>query len=117
MIFFEMPSIQMKLDENHILPSEYATHVAECLKTLGLTKNIMAGHSLGTACVRWMDLFYPELVHSRIFVDPIVFNLWEHYICHNALYRKPKSFHEAFLKLIPMSEPGHATYLHRYFCW
>ena len=116
-LFFEMPSIQMKLDENHVLPKDYATHVAECLKKLELGSSIMAGHSLGTACVRWMDLFYPDLVHSRIFVDPIVFNLWEHHICHNALYRNPRTFHEAFLKLIPMSEPGHATYLHRYFCW
>jgi pimeloyl-ACP methyl ester carboxylesterase len=116
-VLFEMPSIQMKLDENHVLPAEFATHVAYCLKSLKLDRNIVAGHSLGTACVRWMDLFYPELVHSRIFVDPIVFNLWEYHIAHHALYRDPKTFHERFLKYIAMAEPGHATFLHRYFVW
>ncbi|KAJ3319185.1 hypothetical protein HDV06_006625 [Boothiomyces sp. JEL0866] len=116
-ILFEMPSITMKLDENHVLPQEYALHVANCLKELGFEKNIIAGHSLGTTCVRWMDLFHPELVHSRLFIDPVCFSLWTHHIAHNALYREPKNFHETFIKFIAMTEPGHATFLHRYFVW
>jgi pimeloyl-ACP methyl ester carboxylesterase len=116
-LLFEMPSIQMKLNENHVLPSEYASHVAQVLLSLGLKNNIVAGHSMGTACVRWMDLYYPELVSSRVFIDPIVFALWHHHIAHHALYRQPKTFHELFLKYVAMAEPGHATYLHRYFVW
>jgi hypothetical protein len=116
-VLFEMPSIQMKLDENHVLPKEFASHVNKCLLNLGFERNIIIGHSLGTACVRWMDLYYPELVIGRIFVDPIVFSLWTHEIAHNAIYRDPSNFHEAFLKYIGMAEPGHATFLHRYFCW
>jgi pimeloyl-ACP methyl ester carboxylesterase len=116
-VLFEMPSIQMKLDENHVLPSEFALHVNCCLLQLGFKRNIFIGHSLGTACVRWMDLYYPELVIGRIFIDPIVFSLWTHHIAYNAIYREPTTFHEAFLKYVGMSEPGHATFLHRYFCW
>jgi pimeloyl-ACP methyl ester carboxylesterase len=116
-LLFEMPSITMRLDENHVLPKEYASHVAESLYVLGLQKIIVAGHSLGTACVRWMDLYYPDLIATRLFIDPICFSLWDHHIAHNALYREPKTFHELFIMLVAMSEPGHATFLHRYFVW
>jgi pimeloyl-ACP methyl ester carboxylesterase len=116
-LLFEMPSITMRLVENHVLPKEFAAHVADCLYSLGLTRNIVAGHSIGTACVRWMDLYHPELVASRLFIDPICFQLWTHDIAHNALYRDPTNFHEMFLSFVAMSEPGHATYLHRYFVW
>ncbi|EPZ32945.1 hypothetical protein O9G_005422 [Rozella allomycis CSF55] len=116
-ILFEMPSISMQLDDNHVLPQEYASHVAECLIGFGLKKNIVAGHSMGTACVRWLDLYYPELVYGRIFLDPICFSLWTHHIAYNALYREPSNFHEAFIRYVGMSEAGIATYLHRYFVW
>ncbi|KAI8900423.1 Alpha/Beta hydrolase protein [Globomyces pollinis-pini] len=116
-LLFEMPSITMRLDDNHVLPEEYALHVAESLRSLGFYKNIIAGHSLGSLCARWIDLYHPELIHARMFIDPVCFSLWHHYICHNALYREPKNFHEAIIKYIGMTEPGHATFLHRYFVW
>ena len=116
-VLFEMPSISMQLDDNHVLPKEYSTHVSECLEGLGLSKCVFAGHSIGTACVRWMDLFYPELVLGRVFIDPICFSLWTHHIAHNALYRNPKTLNECFIKYVGMSEAGIATFLHRYFVW
>jgi pimeloyl-ACP methyl ester carboxylesterase len=116
-VLFEMPSISMRLDDNHILPEEYANHVQECLTGLGLGKCIIAGHSVGTACVRWMDLYHPDIVLARIFIDPICFSLWTHHTAHNALYRTPKNLNEAFIKYVGMSEAGIATFLHRYFVW
>jgi pimeloyl-ACP methyl ester carboxylesterase len=116
-LLFEMPSISMIWEDNHILPKEYATHVSECLKGLKIVKCIMAGHSIGTALVRWMDLYFPEMIHGRIFIDPICFNLWTHHIAFNALYRSPRSLNEAFIKFVGMSEAGIATFLHRYFVW
>jgi pimeloyl-ACP methyl ester carboxylesterase len=116
-LLFEMPSITMKLDDNHVLPFEFSSHVAECLVSLGLFKNIVAGHSLGTACVAWMLRWFPQLVQGTVFVDPICFKLWHHHIAYNALYREPKGFHETFINLVAMSEADHALYLHRYFVW
>jgi pimeloyl-ACP methyl ester carboxylesterase len=112
-----MPSISMIWEDNHLLPKEYATHVMECLKGLKISKCIVAGHSIGTALVRWMDLFFPEMVHGRIFIDPICFNLWAHHTAFNALYRSPRTLNEAFIKFVGMSEAGIATFLHRYFVW
>ena len=116
-VLFEMPSITMKLNDNHVLPEEFSSHVADTLLSLGLTKNIISGHSLGTACVAWMLRFHPHLVHASIFVDPVCFRLWYHHIAYNALYRTPKGFHETFINLVAMTEPDHAVFLHRYFVW
>ncbi|KAJ3306008.1 hypothetical protein HDV03_000545 [Kappamyces sp. JEL0829] len=116
-LLFEMPSITMKLDDNHVLPQDFSAHVADTLVSHGFTKNIVAGHSLGTACVAWMHRFHPHLIHSSLFIDPICFKLWHHHIAYNALYRKPRGFHEYFIHAVAMSEPGHALYLHRYFVW
>jgi hypothetical protein len=101
-----MPSITMKLDDNHILPEDFSRHVAETLLSHGFFKNIIAGHSLGTACVSWMHRFHPDLIHSSMFIDPICFKLWHHHIAYNALYREPSNFHELFIHTVAMSEPG-----------
>ena len=112
-----MPSISMIWEDNHLLPKEYATHVTECLKVLKIRKCIVAGHSIGTALVRWIDLFYPDMVHGRIYIDPICFHLWTHHIAFNALYRSPRTLNEAFIKFVGMSEAGISTFLRRYFVW
>ena len=116
-ILFEMPSVSMKLDDNHLFPEEFSDHVANTLADLGIDSGIFAGHSLGSCCVSWMLRFHPQLVKGTLFIDPICFKLWTHHIAYNALYRKPRNFHEAFLSLVAMTEPGHSIFLHRYFVW
>ena len=101
-VLFEMPSISMKLDENHILPQDFSNHVASTLLSLSLKSAIFAGHSLGTCCVSWMLKFHPSLVKATLFVDPVCFKLWTHHIAYNALYRKPRTFHEAFINIFAM---------------
>jgi pimeloyl-ACP methyl ester carboxylesterase len=116
-ILFEMASISMRLDMNHVLPAEFAHLVSDTLSRIGVEKAIFIGHSLGSSCVRWMDIFHPELVAGRIFVDPICFLLWTHDIAYNAVARWPSNSHEAIIKWIAMCEPGISTYLHRHFVW
>lgn len=91
---FEMPAISQRLSKGFVTPEKYAGQVANHLKELGFKKSIMVGHSFGTFCVRWMDLFHPELVHSRVFIDPVCFSLFTHHMVYNALYKQPRKFHE-----------------------
>ncbi|KAJ3314136.1 hypothetical protein HDV04_000908 [Boothiomyces sp. JEL0838] len=116
-ILFEMPSIAMKLNLSYCLPKEYSEKVASRLNELGLRNNILIGHSLGTMCIRWMDLYYPELVQARIFIDPVCFALWTHHIAKNYIYRDPKTIGERVMLYLTAMEPGIATYLRRYFVW
>jgi hypothetical protein len=90
-ILFEIESLSMRLDDRHLLPKDFADYVAISLSFMIDRKCIFVGHSIGTACVRWMDLYHPELVQGRIFIEPISFALWNHDIAHNALYRWPSN--------------------------
>ncbi|KAI8893907.1 Alpha/Beta hydrolase protein [Globomyces pollinis-pini] len=114
---FEMPFVSMRLDTNYVLPQVFADQVAEYLAMYNVQQAILIGHSFGTACIRWMDLFHPELIRGRIFIDPMCFGLFTASTIYNALYRKPKRFHEVLIKYGAMSEPGIATYFHRHFIW
>ncbi|KAJ2993046.1 hypothetical protein HDV02_002692 [Globomyces sp. JEL0801] len=117
-VLFEMPSVAMRLSLTHCLPEEFANLCAERLLEVGSTDNIVIGHSLGTALVRWMDYFHPNLVQHRIFVDPICFSLWTSDVAYNFVYRCPEKSQAMFLmKYFSAMEPGIALYLRRYFVW
>ncbi|KAJ2996699.1 hypothetical protein HDV02_006259 [Globomyces sp. JEL0801] len=116
-VMFEMTSVSMRLDDRHILPKDYAQLVTNNLEQLEISKAIFIGHSIGTACLRWIEAYKPELIHSRIFIDPICFQLWTHDIAHNALYRTPTTNNQIIIKFIAMCEPGIAIFLHRNFVW
>jgi hypothetical protein len=88
-ILFEMTSVTMRMDDRYILPKEFADYVALSLSRIVDRKCIFIGHSIGTASIRWIDMFHPEMIHSRIFIDPICFHLWSHDIAYNACYRWP----------------------------
>ena len=105
----------MKLTTKNMLPDEYAEKIYTRLKSERIEKVITIGHSLGTMVMCWLDKYYPELVHSRIFMDPVCFTLWTHDIARNFVYRKPTYLKHYLLKYFAAMEAGISLYLRRYF--
>ncbi|KAJ3259544.1 hypothetical protein HK103_002097 [Boothiomyces macroporosus] len=116
-ILFEVKAVSMRLDDRHYLPTQFVADVSYGLEKAFVDKAVFVGHSIGTCCLRWMDMYAPKYIHSRIFIDPVCFLLWNHHIAYNALYRHPKTANQAIIKYIAMCEPGIAIFLHRYFSW
>jgi hypothetical protein len=116
-VLFEMSAIAMRLEKNHLLPHEYAHIYQQELSALGIDHVIVIGHSMGTACIAWIDKFYPGLIKARIFCDPVCFYLWSHHIVKNFVYRSPETFLQYALKYLVAMEPGITLYLRKYFVW
>jgi pimeloyl-ACP methyl ester carboxylesterase len=117
LILFEMSSVAMQLKLNHMLPEDCAKIYYQELQSLKIDRISAIGHSLGTISMCWLDRFYPHLIESRIYIDPVCFSLWTHHIARNFVYRSPeKTVHYLFKYLVAM-EPGIALYLRRYFVW
>jgi hypothetical protein len=114
-ILFEKTSISMRLDRTLLLPEEYAQLIHFKLKEARIEKIVVVGHSLGTICIRWIDYYYPDIIQSRIFIDPVCFSLWTHDIAQNFMYRSPNKIRHYLLKYFASMEPGISLYLRRYF--
>ena len=114
-ICYEKTSISMRLDKTLLLPDQYATKIQAHLKTEGIDEIIAVGHSLGTACLRWLDFYFPGLIAHRLFIDPICFSLWTCDIAQNFIYRSPDKIRHYLLKFFASTEAGIALYLRRYF--
>ena len=114
-IAFEKKAISMQLTTKIMLPDEYAEKVFKQLKNEKIEKIVTIGHSLGTIVMCWLDKYYPGLVHSRIFIDPVCFTLWTHDIARNFVYRNPTHLKHYLLKYFAAMEPGISLYLRRYF--
>lgn len=59
----------------------------------------------------------PTLMARSIFVDPVVFCLWEGDVCHSFCYRSPSTPLELALHYLIASEIGIAHYIQRHFDW
>ena len=114
-ILFEKTSISMRLDRTLLLPEEYAHKIHFKLKEARIEKIVVVGHSLGTICIRWIDYYYPDIIQSRVFIDPVCFTLWTHDIAQNFMYRSPNKIRHYLLKYLASMEPGISLYLRRYF--
>lgn len=114
-ILFEKTSISMRLDRTLLLPEEYAAKIHFKLKEARIEKIVVVGHSLGTVCIRWIDYYYPDIIQSRIFIDPVCFTLWTHDVAQNFMYRSPNKVRHYLLKYFASMEPGISLYLRRYF--
>jgi hypothetical protein len=114
-ILFEKKSISMRLCSNHLLPEQYALRIRSTLAQLDINRVVVCGHSMGTVVICWLDHFYPDLIHGRLFLDPICFSLWTHDIAINFVYRKPGYIRHYLLKYIATLEPGISLYIRRYF--
>ena len=105
----------MQLTSKMMLPDEYAGKVYKVLQQEKIEKIVTVGHSLGTTVMCWLDKYYPGLVHSRVFMDPVCFTLWTHDIARNFMYRNPTQLKHYLLKYVAALEPGISLYLRRYF--
>ncbi|GAA6034999.1 hypothetical protein JCM8097_002136 [Rhodosporidiobolus ruineniae] len=74
-------------------------------------------HSNGTIVHGWLVKDCPALVARSCFVDPVTFCLWEPWVCHNFLVRKPKKPIEYLMRYFVSRELGVALMLSRTFQW
>lgn len=114
-ILFEKGAISMQLASHYLLPEQYAKKVHEKIRAEGIDQIVVVGHSLGTMVICWLDYFYPDLIQSRLFLDPVCFALWTSDIARNFMYRSPDNMKHYVLKYVASMEPGISLYLRRYF--
>ncbi|GAA6047697.1 hypothetical protein JCM3770_001724 [Rhodotorula araucariae] len=74
-------------------------------------------HSNGTIVHGWLLKEHPHLVARSCFVDPVAFQLYEPWVCFNALYAPAKKPMEHLMRYFVMRELGVAFMLSRTFSW
>ncbi|GAA5933035.1 hypothetical protein JCM10213_009270 [Rhodosporidiobolus nylandii] len=74
-------------------------------------------HSNGTIVHGWLLKDHPSLVARSCLVDPVCFALWEPWVCHNFLVRKPEKAIEHLMRYFVSRELGVALMLSRTFEW
>ncbi|GAA5973276.1 hypothetical protein JCM11641_003047 [Rhodosporidiobolus odoratus] len=74
-------------------------------------------HSNGTIVHGWLVRDCPSLVARSCFVDAVCFKLWEPWVCHNFLVRKPQKPIEHLMRYFVSRELGVALMLSRTFQW
>jgi pimeloyl-ACP methyl ester carboxylesterase len=116
-LFPEMPVIAMRLRMTPCFPEQFVDSLVEACAELLISDAIFIGHSYGTIMLRWVDMFCPQLVRKRIFVDPICFRLWTHHIASNFFHKDPDSAMAYVVKYVATGEPGIALYMRDYFVW
>ena len=77
----------------------------------------VVSHSNGTIVHGWLLKESPDLVKRSCFVDPVTFCLYEPFIAHNFLYRKPTTGIQVLMQYYVARELGIALMLQRYFDW
>ncbi|GAA5998083.1 uncharacterized protein JCM10292_002311 [Rhodotorula paludigena] len=74
-------------------------------------------HSNGTIVHGWLIKDCPSLVIRSCFVDPVAFQLYEPWVCFNALYAPTRKPMEYLMRYYVMRELGVAYMLQRTFSW
>ncbi|KAI8609171.1 hypothetical protein BC830DRAFT_1152080 [Chytriomyces sp. MP71] len=121
-LFIELAHISMRLDatvptHSETLHSLYRIPLAHGLRTFEDQPATWIGHSLGSVVCSWVILDHPSWVRGAVFVDPVVFGLWESDVCFNFLYRKPRTALE-LLMWYYVSQELHISYsIRRNFWW
>ncbi|GAA5871902.1 hypothetical protein JCM8547_003300 [Rhodosporidiobolus lusitaniae] len=77
----------------------------------------VVSHSNGTIVHGWLVKDYSSLIARSCFVDPVCFCLWEPWVCHNFLVRKPQKPIEYLMRYFVSRELGIAVMLSRTFQW
>ncbi|KAJ3213005.1 hypothetical protein HDU82_000014 [Entophlyctis luteolus] len=121
-ILIEQPHISMRLHASvptheEMLDSLSKIPLRHNMRPFDESPATWIGHSLGTVACSWVCLDKPEWVKSVLFVDPVVFALWQADVCYNFLYREP----ETVLQLLMwyyVSQELHISYsIRRHFWW
>ncbi|GAA5941895.1 hypothetical protein JCM3775_004795 [Rhodotorula graminis] len=74
-------------------------------------------HSNGSIVHGWLLKQHPNLVARSCFVDPVAFQLYEPWVCYNALYAPAKKPMEHLMRYFVMRELGVSFMLSRTFSW
>ena len=90
-VFLELRHVSMQLDDQVPTIDETFASIQEIYANLGIAVATWMGHSLGTLVCAWICRDKPEWIGNGgvIFLDPVVFCLWECDVSRNFLYKKP----------------------------
>ncbi|GAA5829033.1 hypothetical protein JCM11251_004103 [Rhodosporidiobolus azoricus] len=77
----------------------------------------VVSHSNGTIVHAWLVKDCPSLTARNCFVDAVCFQLWEPWVCHNFLVRKPQKPIEFLMRYFVSRELAIALMLSRTFQW
>ncbi|RKP17547.1 hypothetical protein ROZALSC1DRAFT_24095, partial [Rozella allomycis CSF55] len=69
-VFVENLAYAIKLAPVFTLTKYFTSYLIKILEHINATEVIAIGHSMGSSAVCWLDLYYPEFIKKRVFIDP-----------------------------------------------
>ncbi|KAI5478522.1 ATP-dependent DNA helicase [Pseudohyphozyma bogoriensis] len=99
MSFFH-PSYLKAKDEK-----EYVEDLRKIVELWGFEESgvTVLSHSKGTIVHSWLLKAMPESIKRSCFIDPVVFCLWEPYVCHNFIHKPAKTAREILMRHVLLS--------------
>ncbi|KAI8849699.1 Alpha/Beta hydrolase protein [Chytridium lagenaria] len=116
-ILLELRHVSMQLADEVPNISETLASIDELYLSLRIKKAVWMGHSLGSVICSWMCKLRPQLMSQVIFIDPIVFALYEPDVAYNFLYRNPSNGFQLLMWFLASQELYISHALRRHFWW
>jgi predicted alpha/beta hydrolase family esterase len=91
--------------------------IAISMRSVGMERATLVGHSFGTIIASWILRHSPEHVHSAVLIDPVCLQLARADVAFAAIHRKPVSAADVLLEYFVFRELSLAATLARNFIW
>ena len=98
-------------------PDATAESIAAALRSVGMQRATVVGHSFGTVMSAWLLRHCPELVHSVCLIDPVSLLLARADVAYAAIHKRPQNSIDVLLEYFVFRELSVAGTLARYFIW
>ncbi|GMH47179.1 hypothetical protein TrVE_jg3063 [Triparma verrucosa] len=98
-------------------PDGSAEAIARSMRSVGMERATIVGHSFGTIIASWILRHSPEHVHSAVLIDPVCLQLARADVAFAAIHRKPVSAADVLLEYFVFRELSLAATLARNFFW
>ncbi|KAJ3205691.1 hypothetical protein HDU67_008686 [Dinochytrium kinnereticum] len=116
-LLLELRHVSMQLNSRVPSMEQTLESVQSVFDHVGTDQAVWIGHSLGSVVCSWVCRERPEWVSRVVFVDPVVFGLWNHHVAFNFLYRDPRGGLELLMWFWVSQEMNIAVTLRRHFWW
>lgn len=98
-------------------PDVSAEAIARSMRSVGMERATLVGHSFGTIIASWILRHAREHVHSAVLIDPVTLQLARADVAFSAIHRKPVSAADVLLEYFVFRELSLAATLARNFYW
>ena len=98
-------------------PDGSASAIAWSMRSVGMERATLVGHSFGTITASWILRHSPEHVHSAVLIDPVCLQLARADVAFAAIHRRPVSAADVLLEYFVFRELSLAATLARNFFW